>query len=464
MSMPISEKIGTAAQAEVSRSEIRRTVINLSWPAITEMMLVSLVNIADMIMVGRLGEVEGPRAIAAVGLSNQPIFFAMAVFMALNVGTTALVARFTGAGEPEKANETAKQTAVIASCLALIIGTAGFFAAEKIIRFMGAEPEVLPLGITYFRIVSISMIFTTLSMGLSAVSRGAGDTRTPMRVNMTANIVNVIGNYMLIYGKFGFPALGVAGAALATAFARVVASSMMIYAIMSGKAHIKISFRDGYRFNREIVSRIAKIGFPAALEQFVMRSGQVVFVRVVASLGTISVAAHQIALNIMSLSFMPGQGFGMAASTLIGMNLGAKRPDIAEKCGHETRWLGMLVASAIGLLFFFGGQRIVSLYNTNPAVISQGALALKIVGLVQPAQATQFILAGGLRGAGDTKWPLYSTAVGVWGVRVLLATVFVTYLQWGLVGAWTAMALDQFTRSLFIGLRFRSGQWKTARV
>jgi putative MATE family efflux protein len=453
LSVSFSQKAGAASGQEVSRFEIRRMVLNLSLPAITEMLLVSLVSIADMVMVGRLGEVEGALALAAVGLSNQPMFFAMSVFMALNVGSTALIARLTGAGERAEANEAAKQAAVLATGLALLIGTAGYLSAEPIIRFMGAEPEVLPLGVAYFKIASISMVFATLSMGLSAALRGSGDTKTPMRVNMTANILNVIGNYLLIYGKFGFPALGVVGAALATSIARAIAAVMVVYTIMSGKARIRISFRDGYRFNRELVGRIVKVGIPAAIEQLVMRSGQVVFVRVVASLGFVTMAAHQIALNIMSLSFMPGQGFGMAASTLIGMNLGAKQPDVAEKCGMETRRLGMTVATVLGVFFFFFGNRIVAMYNSNPAVIAQGALALKIIGLVQPAQVTQFILAGGLRGA-----------VGIWGVRVLLAYIFVIHLKWGLIGAWSAMALDQFTRSLFITLRFRSGRWKTARV
>jgi putative MATE family efflux protein len=464
LSVSFSQKAGAASGQEVSRLEIRRMVLNLSLPAITEMLLVSLVSIADMVMVGRLGEVEGALALAAVGLSNQPMFFAMSVFMALNVGSTALIARLTGAGERAQANEGAKQAAVLATGLALFIGTAGYLSAEPIIRFMGAEPEVLPLGVAYFKIASISMVFASLSMGLSAALRGSGDTKTPMRINMAANVLNVIGNYLLIYGKFGFPAMGVVGAALATSIARAIAAVMVVYTIMSGKARIRISFRDGYRFNRELVGRIVKVGIPAAIEQLVMRSGQVVFVRVVASLGFVTMAAHQIALNIMSLSFMPGQGFGMAASTLIGMNLGAKQPDVAEKCGMETRRLGMTVATVLGVFFFIFGNRIVAMYNSNPAVIAQGALALKIIGLVQPAQVTQFILAGGLRGAGDTKWPLYSTAIGIWGVRVLLAYIFVIHLKWGLIGAWSAMALDQFTRSLFITMRFRSGRWKTARV
>ncbi len=464
MAVPVSSLAAYAGKEEFSQPEIRQMVVHLAWPAIVEMLLVSLVNMADMIMVGRLGPELGPRSISAVGLSNQPMFFAMSTFQALNVGTTALVARFIGMKEPGKANETAKQTLIITILLAFLIGAGGYLGAGSIIRFMGAAPDVFPLGLVYFRIVSISLIFTSLSMGLSAVLRGAGDTRTPMRVNMLANIINVSGNYLLIYGKFGFPFMGVAGAALATAIARGVATLLILYTIFSGKTIIHISFRDGYRFDGALVQRLLRIGLPAAMEQFILRGGQVMFVRVVASLGTITYAAHQIGLNILSLSFMPGQGFGMAASTLVGMNLGAKRPEVAERCAYETRRLGMIVAGTIGLIFFLCGRFIVGMYNSNPAVITQGALALRIVGLVQPAQATQFILAGGLRGAGDTKWPLYSSAIGVWGVRVLLAYALVVHFHLGLMGAWSAMAIDQFVRSLIIGLRFRSGKWKTARV
>ncbi len=448
----------------MTRRDIRAMVWNLAWPSITEMFLVSLVSIADMIMVGRLGPVAGPIGISAVGLSNQPVFFAMALFQSFNVGTTALVARFIGAGKQEDANETAKQSMVIVFLLGIIVGTLGFLSAGSIIRFMGAGPEVLPIGTIYMQIVSIGMIFNIVAMGLSAVLRGAGDTRTPMRINMTANIVNVIGNYLLIYGRFGFPQLGVAGAGLATSLARLVAAVWIVSTVMRGKTVIRISFKEGYRYNREIVRRVLQIGLPSSGEQFILRGGQVFFVRIVAGLGTITYAAHQIAMNIMSLSFMPGMGFGIAASTLVGMSLGAERPDIAERSGYETRFLGMIMATTMGVVFIFLGPWIIRLYNTNPDVIAQGSIALRIVGLIQPAQSTQFILAGGLRGAGDTRWPLYTSAIGIWGFRVLLALFFVGNLGLGLAGAWAAVGVDQIVRSGLILYRYRSGHWKDARV
>jgi putative MATE family efflux protein len=449
---------------EMTEKDIQKMVVNLAWPSITEMFLMSLVGIADMIMVGRLGPEIGPKAISAVGLTNQPIFFAMAIFQALNVGTTALVARCMGAGNRDGASEAAKQTFVIVLILGALVGALGFFVAETIIRFMGAAADVIPMGTIYMKIVSLGLVFNIVAMGLSSVLRGSGDTHTPMRANMTANIVNVIGNYILIYGKFGFPALGVAGAAIATSFSRILSAVWLFYVITRGSAIIHIDFRNGYRFDWDIVRRIFKVGFPASIEQFVMRGGQMFFVRIVAGLGTLTYAAHQIALNVMSLSFMPGMGFGIAASTLIGMSLGAKRPDIAERAGYQTQKLGTMMASGMGILFFIGAPWIVGMYNSNPAVIAQGALALRVVAIMQPAQSTQFILAGGLRGAGDTKWPLYTTAIGVWGIRIVLAILFVNYFKFGLVGAWAAMAIDQLVRSILITYRYRSGHWKHARV
>lgn len=435
-------------------------VATLAGPALVEMMLVSLVSMADMIMVGRLG----PAAIASVGLTNQPMFFALAIFMALNVGTTAIVARAIGARDEKSACDAARQTFMITCLLGIAVSAIAFCSAPYILRFMNAEDDVLRVGVWYFKIVGLGLFFNTLAMAAGAVLRGAGDTKTPMKINMVANVINVVGNYALIYGKFGMPRLEVSGAALATTFSRFVAFVMFAVIIFGGKRIVKLNLRDRWIFDFAIIQRIFRIGTNAALEQFVLRGGQVAFARVVATLGTTTFAAHQIALNVLSLSFMPGQAFGMSATTLVGQSLGAKDPDLAERCGYEARRLGMFVAGFMAFLFFFFGPQIASLYSTDPEVIRRAAMALKIIALVQPAQSTQFILAGGLRGAGDTKWPLYSTFLGIWVGRVLLSTLFISVLGFGLLGAWVAMAVDQLGRSAFISHRFKHGRWKEIRV
>lgn len=451
--------------AGASPADIRSRVIKLAGPALMEMLLLTTVQMIDMIMVGRLGA----PAIAAVGLTNQPIFFSLAIFVALNVGTMALVARYAGAREPEKASEVARQTLIITSAFGLVVAVLGMIFAEKVMLFMGARPEVLPLGTVFFRIISFSLIFSTISTSASAVLRGCGDTRTPMKVNMLANLLVIAGDYLLIYGKFGFPALGVAGAGWATAAARIVAAALFIFAVVQerpvgGPGGVRINLGGPCRLNLPVIRQIVNIGFPSALEQLILQGGLIVFVRVVAGLGTTTYAAHQIALNVLSLSFTPGQAFGIAATALVGQNLGANRPDWAEQCGYETRRLGTALCSIMGLVFIFFGSYIVRLYTADPEVIRQGAMALKIIGVVQPAQSSQFILAGGLRGAGDTRWPLMATAVGIWGIRLSLAHLLIFGLHLGLEGAWVAIAIDQFSRSLLISYRYRTGRWKEALV
>lgn len=445
---------------EVDTRRLRRRVIDLSGPALVEMVLVSFVGVVDMIMVGRIG----PAAIAAVGLTNQPMFIAMAVFQALNVGTTALVARFIGARDPAEASRTAQQSLLITVILGLILSVLSYWASPWVIAAMGAEPDTLPLGISYFQIVSLGIAFMAVSLCVASVLRGVGDTKTPMKVNVVANLVNCVGNYILIYGKLGFPAYGVVGAAAATTISRVVAAVLMLGSVLRKDSMIKLGPIREFRLRLDLIKRVVNIGIPSAVEQFVFRVGQLVYVRIVAGLGTVVFAAHQIGMNILSLSFMPGQAFSMAATTLVGQALGARKPEAAEKCALETRRLGMIISGAMTVVLFFFGERIARLYTADLEVARRTAMVLRIIGLVQPAQSTQFILSGALRGAGDTKWPLYSSLVGIWGVRVVFGYTFTRLLNLGLFGAWLAMALDQLARSVVIFTRFRSGGWKTARV
>ncbi len=247
---------------------------------------------------------------------------------------------------------------------------------------------------------------------------------------------------------------------IATSIARFISSIILLYVLYRGKTVIKLSLKENYGLDFGILKRIFNIGIPSALEQFVLRAGQLTFVRIVAELGTIAFATHQIAMNIQSLSFMPGQAFSMAATTLVGQLLGANKPDIAEESARQTRLLGMIVSGISAFTIFFFGKYITMLYTNDIAIIEQSRICLRIIALIQPAQSTQFILAGALRGAGDTRFPLYSTIIGIWGMRVALAYLFVMTFGWGLTGAWLAIGFDQILRAIVIYSRFRSGKWK----
>jgi len=436
---------------------INKRVWQLAWPAMVELLLSTLFSMVDMIMVGRISY----QALTAVGLTNHPTMLALAVFQALNVGSTALVARFIGSGDIKNAKATVRQSMVLVTILGIVVSIAGYLLSPAIITFMRAEPDVYPMSVTYLQIVSLGWLFTTISLNVGAILRGSGDTMTPMRYNLLSNLLNVVGNYVLIFGKFGFPAMGVAGAALSTTLCRGVAAFLALRAIFNKNRNIGVSLQDDYRIDKTLLERLISIGLPSTMEQFLLRLGPVFSSRAVAGLGTAVYAAHQTAINISSLTFTPGQAFGMAATTMVGQSLGAKHPDVAEKAGLAARRMGLIIALAIAIVLFFFGYDVALLYVDDPEVARAAANALKILAIMQPMQSTQFILAGALRGAGDTRWPLYSTAIGIWGIRVVLVHVFIAM---GLMGAWVAQLCDQAFRAVFIYTRYKSGAWKHSKV
>ena len=447
-------------RAELTHQEARRHVIALAWPAVVEQLLVTLFGMVDMMMVGAVG----PQAIAAIGLTNQPMFLALAAFQALNVGTTALVARFVGAGDISEANAAIRQSLLVVTALGGIATALVYIFAEPMVVFMGAKDEALGYAVTYLRVISLGLLPQTIGMCVTAVLRGAGDTKTPMRFNIIANVFNVLGNFLLISGRFGFPAWGVFGAGFASSFSRLIGCVLALYILFNGKSLLRISLRDKFVPRWDLITRVVRVGFPSLLEQLLMRFGNIVFTKAVSGLGMATYAAHQIGMNIQSLSFTPGHGFGMAATSLVGRSLGEKRPDNAEKYGWETRKVGQYVAITMGLIFFFGGRYIASLYTDDPQVVDVAASVLKVAAFIQPFQSSQFILAGALRGAGDTRWPLISTFIGVAGIRAFLAVLFINVMHLGVKGAWYALLIDQLTRSLVIYYRYNSKHWQKARV
>lgn len=445
---------------EPHSGEIQSQVLRLALPAMVEQILMTLVSMVDMMMVGSLGA----SAIAAVGLSNQPMFAAQALFSAVTVGNTAVIARLMGARNVDGANHAARQSFMLAIVMSLLLTVFVLVAAPFIISFMGAEPDVAPIAITYTRIVGLSLLFSLTTVILNGVLRGAGDMKTPMRVNVVANLINLVGNYLLIFGHFGFPALGVAGAGYATLFSRAIALFMVVGVFFSGKFVLRLRLTDCWRPDFTVMRRILRVGLPASGEQLIMRVGMMLFARIVAGLGTVPYAAHLLAINIEGLSFTPGMGFAMASTTLVGQGLGAERPDLAKKLGLESRRIAMLFMGTVGIIIFIFPHQLLGLYTSDPEVIRLGTICLRIIALVQPMMASNFVMMGSLRGAGDTRFVMLITIAGIWLVRLSLATLLVHHLGLGLTGAWIAMSLDQTTRGAFAYWRFSHGGWQQARV
>ncbi len=207
-----------------------------------------------------------------------------------------------------------------------------------------------------------------------------------------------------------------------------------------------------------------KIGMPAAMEQMVMRTAQIFFVRVVSGLGTVAFAAHQIAINVESISYMPGFGIAVAATTLVGQNLGAEKKDQAEQSGYEAWKLGAMFMGLMAVVFLIFPEQLVRLYSDDPEIIRIGALCLRIAAIAQIPMGSQFIFAGGLRGAGETKSVFYSTAISSWIGRLGVAYILINVFGFGVAGAWIAMVVDWIMRSSYVFYRFRLGDWKDLEV
>jgi putative MATE family efflux protein len=456
---------------------IQRVTMRLAMPAIMEMTMQTLLGFADMAMVGSLGAV----AIAAVGLGDMPIMTLMAVFAALGTGATALVARYIGAKEPEKATEIAKQSLIIGVLSGAVVSLLVVVFAPAIIDFMGAESEAAPYAIQYITYTGAAMIFLIISVVMGGVLRGCGDTKTPMYANGIANILNIIGNFLLIYSSASYvinipftgiaitlflpgAGMGVGGAALSTALSRVISSLIILHVLFSGKAPIRFTFRDKYRINMDIIKKILNIGTPAALEQLSMRVGQMLYGRKVAMLGTVIYASHRIALTAESISYMPGFGFALAATTLVGQYLGAKKPEMSEKSGYEANKLALIFMTALGVILFFFPEIFIKVFTRDPEIVANASVCLRLVAIAQPFLAAVMVFSGALRGAGDTRYVMVNTLIGVWGIRLLGTYILIDFFHFGLLGAWIGMVADLFVRGTLNYLRFRSGKWKYIRI
>ncbi|MCC8103710.1 MAG: MATE family efflux transporter [Clostridiales bacterium] len=453
----------------VQEKELYQDILRIAWPSFIELMLTQLASMVDLMMVGSIGRSEDPNlgamALSAVGLTNQPKFLLMTAFIAMNTGVTALVARYKGIGDQERANLVVRQGLLFTFVATIFLSIIGVAFAKPMVLFMGSTDDTVTLWATqYLQIQMAGFLTMALTSTITASLRGVGDSRSSMYYNLIANLVNVLFNCLLNYGNLSKPKLLEAGESLATVIGQLVAFVIAMVLILRGNGFLKLEFKKGFRVQRQMMGNILNIGVPSMVEQVLMRVGMIIFARTVASLGTTAYATHQVCMNIQALSFMTGQAFAVSSTTLMGQSLGKKRPDMAEAYCRRTRTIGFLVAIVIAVVFIFWGGDLVNLYNSQPEIVEAGAQIMLLMAFLQPLQTSQFIIAGALRGAGDTRATAVITTITVLIVRPTLAALLVYVAKIGLIGAWIGMACDQFLRSVLVLLRFQSGKWKNIKI
>lgn len=444
-----------------SNRQILRRTLEIAWPSIVESFLVSLVGMIDTIMVSSMGSY----AIAAVGLTTQPKFVGLAIFLSLNVAVSAIVARRRGEHDQESANRVLTQAILITLALTVIVSAVCVAFADPIIHLSGSAEDTHEPARNYFMIIMGGMVFNTLSMVINAAQRGAGNTKIAMRTNLISNGVNMIFNYLLIGGNLGFPKLGIEGAAIATVLGTVVACGMSIRSLFHPDRFLSVwQMRGRIRFDKRTMGAIANIGSSTLAEQIFLRIGFLTYSILVANLGTTAFAAHQIGMNMMTISFSFGDGLSVAAVTLVGQSLGAKRQDMAKIYGSICQRLGLVFAAILCVIFLLGGRGIFSWFSNEAPILDYGQMIMQIMSVVIFLQISQVVYSGCLRGAGDTRYTALVSLISVTFIRPGSGWLFCYPLGLGLFGAWIGLAFDQLMRFLLTRIRFQQGKWTSLKI
>jgi multidrug resistance protein, MATE family len=428
----------------------QRRVLSLATPIIGENLLQTLVGAVDTFMVARLGAA----AVAGVGTGFEIVFFIISILSAIDVGATVLVSQAIGAGDQWRANQLARQAIVWGLVLAVPVSLGIFLAAPSIIALFGTEPDVAEAAITYLQIVAATSVALFLSFVCGAVLRGAGDSRTPLAAAVLANIVNIIVAYTLIFGNFGFPALGVAGSAFGAAVGRGAGAAYMLLAMARGKKAISLRGSWGWRPHVSTARQLFTLGLPAAVEQMLSSGAFMVLLAVVALIGTPALAAQQIAFTALSTAFLPGIAFSITATALVGQSIGARLPSDARKAwAISLRW-ALAWLGIGGVLVYILSEQLMRIFSSDPEVIRSGVSALHALSFALPFWAVWFVSSGSLRGSGDTRTPLIVGASTMW-LSVLLAWIGVRWFDAGMGWVWTGFVLTSAPASILVWRIFR---------
>ncbi len=446
--------------------------LKMAWPAMVESMLMSLVNMVDTMMVSGCGTA----AVSAVGLTTQPRMIFYSVFFALNIAVTAIVSRRKGQNDREGANACLMQSLGLVAVLAIVLCGFAVLNADFLIKLSGANEDTLADATVYFQITMIGLIFTSFGMIINGAQRGSGNTKISMRTNVVANVTNIIFNAMLINGVvIGgftiFPELGVKGAAIATLIGNIASFVMSFSSLFEKGKFLRFNFRGMLKWKLPLLKTIGKVALGAGTEQVFMRLGFLLYSIIVAKLGTAEFATHTICMSIITLSFAGGDGLSVAASALIGQNLGKQREDLAALYAKAGQRVGLLISAVLMLLFTFCGGFVLELFadpkDVNYSyVMDVGRNLTYIIAIVSPGQISQVIYNGALRGAGDTKFVAVTSAISIGFFRPLIAFLLCNpggiipfYTGISIYGAWISLFVDQYIRLGFSAWRFSSGKW-----
>lgn len=448
----ITPRPDDAKRAFILEGNVLAAVLRLSWPLWIAVTLQDAYSLVDLFWVGKLGK----DPVAAVALCGILMGMVFTVAIGLSTGVVAMVARFTGAGDREKAWAVAWQALYMGLLFGLMSTALGLPLAGPALDLLGAQGKVLQFGTEYLQIMAVGAATIFVVFAMNSALRGAGDTLTPMIAMALGTVVNIALDPLLIFGWWGFPALGVAGSALATVVAQSTGLVLVLGVLFSGRAVIRLHVRNG-RPDPGLCWRIVRIGIFGSMQMWIRNVSSLFVIRIVTPFGSSVLAAFGIAMRLMLVFLLPGFGVGNAAATVVGQNLGAGHKDRAHRGGWAAAAIYVLISVVCGAFFFAFAPAIVSLFNDHPQVIAHGAIILRLLAASFPMTALGVVLGRSMAGAGDTISPMRITALALLGVQVPAAYVLAWHL--GPLGIWIALSGANAVNGLLMAVWFQRRRW-----
>jgi putative MATE family efflux protein len=438
---------------------LNRAILLLAIPMILELVLESLFAVVDVFWVGHLG----PDAIATVGLTESLLYLVFAVGMGLSLSTTAMVARRIGEKDPAAAAEAGVQAIAIGLGFSILVGAPCLYFAPDLLRLMGATPQIVATGSGYTRIAlggcgAIMLLFLN-----NAIFRGAGDAAIAMRLLWVSNIINLILDPCLIFGWGPFPKLGVTGAALATLTGRSIGVLYQFYRLLQGTERIRI-LRQQIRIQVEVLLRLLRVSLMGILQFTIATTSWIGMVRIVSNFGAAALAGYTIAIRVVTFVILPSWGLSNAAATLVGQNLGAKRPDRAEQSVWRTSFYNMLFLGAIGVFFVIFAERVVQLFTHDPTVVPLAASALRILSYGNIGYAYGMVMLQAFNGAGDTRTPTIVNFFGFWVLEIPLAYALAIPAHLNSNGVFISIVAAEGAIAVASVILFKRGRWKGQQI
>ena len=460
---PVGQQTASSFQGilrRVARPDLplAQRVLTVAWPVVLANLLQSLALTVDLIMVGALG----PVALASMGVATQAFYVGMTLAGGFAAGATALVARAIGAGDKDAADKATTVALVLALAASAPLILVTLVLDAPLLRVMGAEGRVLEDASLVLRVLALGIPGNMLIMTATGAMQGAGDTRPALLIGVGVNVVNLVLDWLLIFGNLGFPAMGLAGAALATSASFAAGGVAFAWLLWRGRRPVRLArLRGAFR---DVARRVTRVGAPAALEQFVLSLGFTAYLVLILRFGADALAAHQIGLRVQSFAFMPGFGFAAAAAALVGQGLGRGDPDEAEGNGWTAMAMGLAVMVTLSIPMFLLAEPLARLFTKEAGAVALGVTWIHTLVLAMPAIAFHFTAAGALRGAGDTRFPLLVSFAGLWLVRLPIAWLVGIQLGHGMAGVWAGYVIEYYLRAIVTTVRFARGRWKTLPV